>query len=397
MCKILASARRRTFAAEPNVAAIFLNHGKPYAVGERLVQPRLASTLTLIAKDGTGRLLQGPHRQSHRRCQRARMAASCRCRTSPATRRQWAKPVTCDYRGYTIVSAPPPSSGGTTVCEILQIVKAYPMRKYGYASVMGTHYLVEAERHAFADRNTDLGDPAFVTEPDRQAALAAAHAAKIRTQIRPDKATPSSEVHGMGASPEGTHTTHFSVVDAKGNAVSVTYTINFLFGSGKIAGDTGFFLNDEMDDFTSKPGVPNAFGLVQGKANQIEPGKRPLSSMTPTIVLKDGKLFMVTGSPGGSTIISTTLESILNVVDFGMNMQQAVDAPRIHHQWLPDMVMVEPGYLTDEDASRARSDGLPLPPVSSWGADEAILRNPKTGLLEGANDQRRSSGLAAGY
>ena len=210
-------------------------------------------------------------------------------------------------------------------------------------------------------------------------------------------ATPSSEVKGSLGPAEGMHTTHYSVVDSKGNAVGVTYTLNFFFGIGEIAGDTGFFLNNEMDDFTSKPGVPNAFGLVQGKINAIAPGKRPLSSMTPTIVLRNGKLFMVTGSPGGSTIISTTLESILNVVDFGMNMQQAVDAPRIHEQWLPDVVMVEPNYLTPRTKAALEKMGYTFRERRPWGADEAILRSPKTGLLEGANDDRRSSGLAAGY
>ncbi|MDE2266816.1 MAG: gamma-glutamyltransferase, partial [Alphaproteobacteria bacterium] len=227
--------------------------------------------------------------------------------------------------------------------------------------------------------------------------LSPQHASWIRAQIKPDAATPSSQVKGSLGATEGMHTTHYSVVDAKGNAVSVTYTINFLFGVGQIAGDTGFFLNDEMDDFTSKPGVPNGFGLVQGRINEVRPGKRPLSSMTPTIVLHKGKLFMVTGSPGGSTIISTTLESIINVVDFGMNMQQAVDAPRVHQQWLPDLVMVEPGYLTPATRATLEKMGYAFRTVHAWGADEAILRNPKTGLLEGANDDRRTAGLAAGY
>ncbi len=226
-------------------------------------------------------------------------------------------------------------------------MQGYPLADWGYASAKVTHAIVEAERYAFADRNTYLGDPAFVQNPVADL-VSPDHAAKIRSRIKPDRATPSSEVQGSLGAAEGMHTTHYSIVDAAGNAVAVTYTINFFFGTGRIAGDTGFFLNNEMDDFTSKPGVANAFGLVQGSINQVEPGKRPLSSMTPTIVLKDGKLSMVTGSPGGSTIISTVLETILNVVDFGMNMQQAVDAPRLHHQWLPDTVSVEPGYLTPE-------------------------------------------------
>ena len=388
-------ARGKDFAKYPNVAAIFLNHGKPYQAGERLVQPQLARTLKAISAGGTDAFYKGAIAKA--------VVAASDANGGILTMKDfadytvnWDKPVTCDYHGYEIFSSPPPSSGGTTICEILQIIKPYPFRKWGFASVKATHYLVEAERHAFADRNTDLGDPAFVQNPIAQL-LSPAHVAKIRAQIKPDRATPSAEVKASLGAAEGQHTTHYSVVDAKGNAVGVTYTINYLFGTGMIAGDTGFFLNNEMDDFTSKPGVPNAFGLVQGKANQVEPGKRPLSSMSPTIVLKKGKLFMVTGSPGGSTIISTVLESILNVVDFGMNMKQAVDAPRIHQQWLPDVVMVEPGYLTPATQAAPEKMGYVFRTVHAWGADEAILVNPKTHMLEGANDRRRPSGLAAGY
>lgn len=388
--------RAKDFASEPNVASIFLHpDGQPYLAGERLVQPALARTLDLISKKGPDAFYRGPIAQA--------IVAASRQGGGLFTMQDfadysapWSAPVTCDYHGYEVVSTPPPSSGGTTVCEILQIVAPYPFAKWGFGSTRVTHYLVEAERHAFADRNTYLGDPAFVKNPIAKL-LSADHAAKIRAEIAPERATPSSEVKGSLGADEGQHTTQYSIVDAQGNAVSVTYTINFFFGTGKIAGATGFFLNNEMDDFTSKPGVANAFGLVQGKTNDVQPGKRPLSSMTPTIVLKDGKLFMVTGSPGGSTIISTTLESILNVVDFGMNMQQAVDAPRLHHQWLPDVVTVEPGYLTAKTKAALEGMGYTFKERSPWGADEAILRNPATGLLEGANDNRRPSGLAAGY
>lgn len=383
------------FRKYPNVAAIFLNHGQPWRAGERLRQPQLARTLERIAEGGTRAFYRG-------RIAKAIVAASAQHRGILSLQDfadytvRWAKPVECDYRGYTIVSDPPPSSGGTTICEILQIVKPYPLGEWGYASVKTLHYLIEAERHAFADRNTYLGDPAFVHNPIREL-LSPAHAAKIRAQIRPDAATPSSEVKGTLGPAEGTNTTQFSVVDAHGNAVSVTYTINYLFGLGQIAGDTGFFLNNEMDDFTSKPGVPNSFGLVQGRVNQIEPGKRPLSSMSPTIVLRHGRLFMVTGSPGGSTIISTTLETILNVIDFGMNMQQAVDAPRFHEQWQPPTVMIEPGLLTPATQRTLEKMGYRFTYGNAWGAAMAILANPKTGLYEGAADRRRPSALAAGY
>ncbi len=387
--------RAERFAEHPNVANIFLKEGKPYKAGDKLVQPELAHTLELIEKRGTDAFYKGP-------IARAIVAAS-QANSGLLSMRDfadytvaWEAPVTCGYHGYTVVSAPPPSSGGTTVCEILQILAPYPLAKWGYGAVETTHYVVEAERHAFADRNTYLGDPAFVHNPVAEL-VSPEHAAKIRAQIQADEATPSSKVEGSLGPAEGQHTTHYSIVDAEGNAVSTTYTINFYFGNGQIAGDTGFFLNNEMDDFTAKPGVPNGFGLVQGRVNAIAPGKRPLSSMTPTIVLKDGRLGLVTGSPGGSTIISTTLESILNVVDFGMNMQQAVDAPRLHHQWLPDVVMVEPGYLTPQTQKALEKMGYRFRMRPSWGAVEAIRRDPETGSLEGANDDRRSAGLAAGY
>jgi len=309
---------------------------------------------------------------------------------------QWAKPVECRYHDYTVLSDPPPSSSGVTICEILQVVAPYPFSKWGYGSVSSIHYLAEAERRAFADRNTYLGDPAFVHNPIAEL-ISAHHAAALRASIKPNAATPSVDIKGSLGPYEGTDTTDYSVVDSHGNAVGVTYTINYLFGVGQIAGDTGFFLNNEMDDFTSKPGVPNSFGLVQGKADEIEPGKRPLSSMAPTIVLRGKRLFMVTGSPGGSTIISTTLESFLNVVDFGMNMQQAVDAPRLHEQWYPDLVFAEPGLTSPTVERRLEAMGYRFKVIKSWGADEAIVVEPGSHLLEGANDRRRPAGLAAGY
>ena len=386
--------RTKDFAAHPNVAAIFLNHGQPWKAGEVLKQPELAHTLELIEKGGSKAYYDGP-------IARAIVTASDKhggilsLKDFRDYRVVWTKPLECRYHGYTIVTPPPPSSG-ETVCEILRVLAGYPLPKWGYGSVQTTHYLVEAERHAFADRNTYLGDPAFVHNPIGRL-LSTANIARIRSEIQPDHATPSSEVKGSLGAPEGLHTTQFSILDAKGNAVSVTYSINYLFGVGMMAGDTGFFLNNTMDDFTSKPGVPNSFGLVQGHINEIQPGKIPLSSMVPSIVLKHGKVFMVTGSPGGSTIISTTLESILNVVDFGMNMQQAVDAPRVHMQWYPDEVFVEPGYLTPQTRAALEQMGYKFKTMPAWGADEAILVNPVTHTIEGANDRRRPAGLAAGY
>ena len=386
--------RVKDFAKHPNVAAIFLNHGQPWKAGEVLRQPQLAHTLQLIEQGGTRAYYDGP-------IAKAIVAASEKhggilsLKDFRDYKAVWARPIECRYRGYTVVTPPPPSSG-ETVCEILRVLDGYPLGRWGYGSVQTTHVLAEAERHAFADRNTYLGDPAFVHNPIGKL-LSNANIERIRSQILPDRATPSSAVKGSLGAAEGLHTTHFSVLDAKGDAVSVTYSINYLFGVGMMAGDTGFFLNNTMDDFTSKPGVPNSFGLVQGHVNEIQPGKIPLSSMVPSIVLKHGKVFMVTGSPGGSTIISTTLESMINVIDFGMNMQQAVDAPRMHMQWYPDKVFVEPGYLTPATQAALEKMGYAFKIVPAWGADEAILVNPKTHWLEGANDRRRSAGLAAGY
>ena len=387
--------RVRDFARHANVAAIFLHHGKPYVAGERLRQPQLARTLELIAREGSRAFYRGPIARAIVAASRAHGGILSMKDFADYTV-QWAKPIECRYHGYTVLSDPPPSSGGVTICEILQIIRPYPFSKWGYGSVNSLHYLIEAERRAFADRNTYLGDPAFVHNPITRL-LSARHAARLRASIRPDAATPSVGIRGSLGPYEGTDTTDYSIVDRYGNAVGVTYTANYLFGLGQIAGDTGFFLNNEMDDFTSKPGVPNSFGLVQGKANQIEPGKRPLSSMAPTIVLRGKRLFMVTGSPGGSTIISTTLESFLNVVDFGMNMQQAVNAPRVHMQWYPDLVFAEPGLMSPQVQRRLEAMGYRFKILQSWGADEAILVNPRTHLLEGANDRRRPAGLAAGY
>jgi len=382
------------FAKYPNVAAIFLNKGKPFVAGERLVQKDLAHTLQLIADGGTDAFYKGPIARAVVKASEENGGLLSMQDFANYTA-QWDTPIECDYHGYTIVSSPPPSSGGTTLCEIVQIIKPYPFAKWGYGSVNAVHFLVEAERRAFADRNTYLGDPAFVHNPIAQL-TSPAHAEKLRATIAADKATPSSQIKGDLGADEGNHTTHYSVADKFGNAVSVTYTINFLFGTRQIAGDTGFFLNDTMDDFTSKPGVANAAKLVQGKANQVEPGKRPLSSMTPTLVLHDGKPFMLTGSPGNATIITTTLQSIMNVVDYGMNVQQAVNAPRLHQQWYPDEVWLESGLVTPETQHTLESMGYKFKPVHAMGADEAILIDATSGLMEGANDRRRSAGLAAG-
>ncbi len=373
----------------------FLINGHLPRAGERLRQPELAHTLALIAREGDKAFYDGPIAKDIVAASKAHGGI-----LSLADFRdykvEWMQPILCTYRGYTIVSAPPPSSGGVTLCEIFNVLSGWPQfAGYAFHSAPVVHDMVEAMRFAYADRNTWLGDPDFVHDPVAQL-LSPAHAAWIRSRIPGDRAVPSSAVHASLAPAEGTHTTQYSIVDADGNAVSVTYTLNSWFGAGFVAPGTGFLLNNEMNDATAKPGVPNQFGLVQGQANAIAPGKRPLSSMTPTIVLKGGKVFMVTGSPGGATIITTVLQTILNVVDRGMNVQQAVDAPRIHQQWLPDVVFLEPDALTPAVRAALEKMGYRFEIRDGWGAAEAIVVLPD-GHLAGANDKRRPAGLAAGY
>ena len=382
------------FKDQANVATIFLNHGLNYQAGDKLIQTQLAHTLTRIEKYGIHGFYQGPVATTiiSASLQQGGILTQADFDHYSVNEQQ---PITCHYHGYTIFSAPPPSSGGVTVCEILGIISAYPIALLGPDSAQGIHYRVEAMRYAFMDRNSALGDPDYVHNPIAKL-LSRQHAAQIRAQISADRATPS--LPQPNPNPEGVHTTHYSVVDRYGNAVAVTYTINGLFGNHRIAGQTGFFLNNEMDDFAAKPGAANSFGLVQGSANAIAPGKRPLSSMSPTIVLKNHKLFMVTGSPGGPRIITTVLASLINVIDYHMNLQDAVDAPRIHHQWLPDILYAEPDALNPATQLRLEQMGYTISRQDSrWGAAEAILIDPRTGKLYGANDIRRPAGLAAGY
>ena len=406
----------KSFATQPNVATIFLNANQPWAAGERFVQKNLGNTLQLIAKDGPDAFYKGQIADAIVAASTASGGILSKQDLANYTVAETA-PVHCSYRGYDLISAPPPSSGGTAICEILNILKGYPISQMGYHSAASVHLMAEAMRHTFVDRNFQLGDPDFVKNPLEQL-LSDKYAEQIRSKIDQGKATPSKNVQPGSAPHEGTETTHFSIVDPAGNAVSVTYTINGFFGARVIAGDTGFFLNDEMDDFTIKPGVPNLFGLVQGKTNVIAPAKRPLSSMSPTIVTKDGKTIMVLGSPGGSRIITIVVNTLINVVDYGMNIQEAVDAPRIHHQWLPDQITVEPYALSPDTARILSNMGHKIVEQVPWGAAEAIFIAPKQagasnlassgndaaasgkpvpGRLYGANDDRRPSGLAAGF
>jgi gamma-glutamyltranspeptidase/glutathione hydrolase len=321
-----------------------------------------------------------------------------------------APPIHCAYRGYTLSSAPPPSSGGVTLCEMLQILQGYPLKALGFHSSGSVHYMTEAMRFAYHDRNLYLGDPAFVDNPVARL-ISPGNAAAIRARIAPDAATPSASLGAAAAAHENPTTTHYSVVDAAGNAVAVTFTINDDFGAKVIAGNTGFFLNDEMDDFTVKPGTPNMFGLVQGSANAIAPGKRPLSSMTPTIVMWEGKPVLVLGTPGGSRITTTVFEVIVNVIDHGMPLEEAVDAPRIHHQWLPDTLAAEPFALSADTAAALTRMGYGIVPLPIWGAGNAVeaigiapddaaqakaLGFPRPRRLYGAADSRAPAGSAVG-
>jgi gamma-glutamyltranspeptidase/glutathione hydrolase len=303
------------------------------------------------------------------------------------------KPLQCDYRGYEVVTAPPPG-GGVTVCQMLNVLEGYPLSQFHWHSAESLHYFLSAALFAYADRNRFLGDPNFINNPVKQL-LSEDYATRIRGQIGQRAINPRSV--NLEEMPQGTHTTHYSIVDRFGNAVAVTYTINSLFGAKVIAKDTGFFLNNEMDDFTAKPGKPNQFGLVQGQANQIEPGKQPLSSMSPTIVKKGDKVVLVTGSPGGATIPTTVVQVITNSIDYKLDIAQAVNAPRIHYQGLPNWVLTEPFALAPEVVPRLWEKGYRVIPFISWGAAESILIEPETSLLLGVNDRRRVAGKAVGY
>jgi len=391
------------FKDDPATAAIFLSKGQPYKVGDRLVQKDLAKTLRLIAQRGPDAFYAGSIAEA--------IAASSAMGNGIVTKADLQQykvrelvPIECDYRGYHIVSAPPPSSGGVVVCEILNVLEGYPLKDLGFRSAQAVHYQIEAMRHAYVDRNSYLGDPDFVKNPlDRL--LDKRYAEKIRAAIDPAKAGVSRDLKPGVPPHEGANTTHYSIVDSEGNAVSVTYTLNDWFGAKVTAAKTGILLNDEMDDFTAKLGVPNLYGLVQGEANSITPGKRPLSSMSPTIVSRDGKPVMVIGTPGGSRIITVVLHCILNVVDYGMNIQEAVDAPRFHQQWLPETTNVDLFALSPDTRKILVDMGHKLGDPQPAGHAAAILIGaPSLGgkmrgndRFYGANDPRRGTGLALGY
>jgi gamma-glutamyltranspeptidase/glutathione hydrolase len=384
----------RSLARDPESTRIWLKGGAFYEPGDRLVLPDLAKTLTRISTDGPAEFYSGRTAAIFTAAMKAHggLITMTDLADYEAVER---RPLTGQYRDYTVIAAPPPSAGGVGLLQMLGMLEGTAYEKSGHGSAASMHYVAEVMRRFYADRNAYLGDPDFVTNP-LAGLLDKTYIARRRASIDPTKATPSAVV-GSGAmsAPESAETTHYNVVDAEGNAVAVTYTLNGGFGTGITVPGLGFLINNEMDDFTSKPGTANLFGLVQGEANTIAPGKRPLSSMTPTIVLKDGELYMLLGGPGGSRIPTAVLQVFLDVVDFGMNPQEAVDAPRFHHQWLPDAISVERGFSPDALALlRARGHDVrqDASPVSA--VVELIVR--EGGWLQGAADARRW-GRASGY
>jgi len=392
------------FKVDPATTAIFLKPGgQAYVAGDRLIQKDLGATLRQIREAGAAGFYKGPVARAIVASSSAGKGLITEADLDQYTTRELA-PIECDYRGFHIVSAPPPSSGGVILCEILNVLEGYPLKDWGFRSAQAVHVQIEAMRHAYVDRNSYLGDPDFVKNPlDRL--LDKAYAAKIRAAIDPQRAAVSKDLKPGVAPHEGSNTTHYSIVDGKGNAVSVTYTLNDWFGAKVTAGGTGVLLNDEMDDFTAKLGVPNIYGLVQGEANAIAPGKRPLSSMSPTIVTKDGKPVMVVGTPGGSRIITAVLHTIINVVDYGMNVQEAVDAPRFHQQALPNPTYVEAFAISPDTRKILEGMGHVFAAPQPANHVAAILVGaPSLGgkpvgrnRFYGANDPRRNSGLALGY
>lgn len=382
---------RARLARWPSTRSIFFNGDEPLREGDRLIQSDLADTLQAISKGGPRTFYEG--HTADRIADAVRKAGGVMTKADLASYRAIERPVVRGtYRGYDVVSMPPPSSGGVHLIEMLNILEGYDLAKLGRGAE-ALHLMIEAMKRAYADRATYMGDPDAVKMPIA-GLISKPYAASLRAGIA-DRATPAADIRpGKPADYEGRNTTHFSVIDRDGNAVSNTYTLNFSYGLGLVADGTGVLLNNELDDFTAKPGASNAFGLVGFTANLPGPNKRPLSSMTPTILLKDGKPFLVTGSPGGSRIITTVLQIVTNVIDFGMPIDQAVSAPRLHQQWQPEDVFVEPGFPPAVlDALRQR--GHIITPTRPASSANSIAVMPQ-GVV-GAADPRTRGALAAGY
>ena len=405
---------KKRLSTDPVGSKIFYKaDGSPYKPGETLHQADLAKTLVRISKQGRDAFYKGPVAEALAQASAAG-GGILTVADLAGYQAQLREPLHCSYRGLTVVTASPPSSGGIGVCEMLNVLEGYDLTAAGFHSAQSIHDMVEAMRNTFRDRNTLLGDPGFIDNPV-ETLLSKNYADEVRGRIT-DKATPSEQLAQGSLAKEKPETTHYSVVDAEGNAVAVTFTLNGFMGAAVMAPGTGFFVNNEMDDFTVKPGTANMFGLEQGARNAIAPGKRPLSSMAPTIVTRDGKVFLVLGSPGGSRISTHVLQTIVNIVDYGMKPQEAVDAPRFHHQFQPDKLFVEPfavsadtakvlsdmGYaLTDQPASGAVGL-IERAPVAGGGGNvpfvsDRALGGMQPGWLYGAGDARRPAGAAAGY
>jgi gamma-glutamyltranspeptidase / glutathione hydrolase len=385
-----ASAKGLSRFSESN--RIFLRNGNYYAPGEAFLQPELGQTLERIARLGAKDFYEGETARLIARDMREQGGTITLedLKNYQAVER---KPLTGSYRGYTIVTAPPPSSGGVGILQMLGVLETTGFEKSGAGSAAAVHYMAEAMRRFFADRAQHLGDADFVKVPLAEM-LDPGYIAKLRASIDPERATPSAQVRaGELAGHESAETTHYSVADSEGNIAIVTYTLNGGYGSKVTVRGAGFLLNNEMDDFAPKPGEANMYGLIQGEANAIQANKRPLSSMTPTILLRGGKPWVALGSPGGPTIINTVLETIVNLVDFGMNVQDAVNWPRFHHQWMPDVLHVEAGYSPDTVALLEKR-GYTVAREGAQGEVAAIRF--ENGWLEGAPDPRTEA-TAGGY
>ncbi|GGO79670.1 gamma-glutamyltransferase [Marinobacterium nitratireducens] len=387
------SSAERLKQFESSRKVFFKPDGSFYEPGELFVQKELAATLRRIAEQGVKGFYEGETADlivAEMQRGGGLITHDDLKNYEPSVR----KPVHGSYRGYDVYSMSPPSSGGTHVVQILNILEGYPIADSGPNSARSIHLMAEAMKRAYADRSQYLGDTDFVEVP-LSGLTSKDYAASLREGIDPDRATPSESIRPADPVPyESNETTHFSIVDQYGNAVSNTYTINFSYGSHIVVDGAGFLLNNEMDDFSAKPGVPNAYGLIGGEANRIEPGKRMLSSMSPTIVKKDGRNFLVTGSPGGSRIITTTLQVLMNVIDHNLNIQAAVNAPRIHHQWLPDELRIEQGISPDTIAL-LEGMGHKVVQKPAMGAIQSIMV-AEDGTLYGGADPRRSTSSAKG-
>ena len=381
----------------PDSRRIYQRDGRFYEAGEILVQPELAGVLARIKQNprdfyegDTARLIVSAMKAN------GGIITAEDLRTYEPTIRE---PLRGTYRGHEIITMPPPSSGGIALIEMLQMLEAWDLKSMGWHSSRHVHTFIEVMRRAFADRAEFLGDTDFVNVPVASL-VSRAYADQRRSTIDPEHATPSKGT--PAGKPESTETTHYTIVDQDGNVVSNTYTLNDSYGSGATVRGGGFLLNDEMDDFAARPGMPNDYELIQGEANAIAPKKRPLSSMTPTIVVKDGKVRFAIGSPGGPTIINTVLHVITDIIDFDMTMQEAIDAPRFHHQWLPDQIYWEEYALQSDTRAALERMGHKFreqpgfSDSSTIGDAHGIVIDPQTGMRLGASDPRRG-GAAVGW